>query len=701
MGKKGKKGKSAKVAKASASAAPAGKAAAGGAAKDNRALPSKEKALFNSIIKLYESKMHKKALKASDSILKKYPDHGETMAMKGLTLNAMGKKEEAMALVKSGLKHDMRSHICWHVLGLVYRANRDYMQAIKSYRNALRMEPGNKQILADLALLQIQMRDLKGYVESRRQLLTAKPSQRNNWIGFAVSHHAKGNLEMAVSILGLYETTLDEKRDKVNYEESEMLLYKNRIIEEIGDLDKCMAHLESIEAFAQDRMGWQEKRAMLLIKLGRFDESAAAYEELLGVNNENYCYHRGYQTSKLKTGAGMALAGCDLPLSDGPAAAAAGIDVAAAVTPELRAALTAQYQAWTKAHPRSNAYRRILLDVFGGDDPAFAPAVDAYLKRGLKRGVPALFSDVSPLLRNPAKAATISGLIASYVPALRDTGRFPGEKAAADKEEEEGGREGGGAANKGKKGQTPDVLCWALMVAAQESDFKGDQTRAIELIDEAIAHTPTALDLYRIKGRIVKHGGDVGAASVLVERARAMDLADRYINTKSVKYLLRSHQVEKAEGIVTLFTRHDYADPLSNLFDMQVMWYELECGETHERDGDYGQALKKFHDVETHFRDIKEDQFDFHTYCLRKMTMRAYTDLLRMADTIHGHPFFIRAAQGLARCYRALHELKQDGAGEEKEPDYSGMSKEEKKKAKQMERLRKKKEAEAKYVGPW
>lgn len=33
------------------------------------------------------------------------------------------------------------------------------------------------------------MRELLGFVETRRQLLTLKPSHRNNWIGFAVAHH--------------------------------------------------------------------------------------------------------------------------------------------------------------------------------------------------------------------------------------------------------------------------------------------------------------------------------------------------------------------------------------------------------------------------------------------------------------------------------------------------------------------------------
>ena len=43
-----------------------------------RALPAKESALFREVLSLYESRNYKKALKAADTILKKYPDHGGT-----------------------------------------------------------------------------------------------------------------------------------------------------------------------------------------------------------------------------------------------------------------------------------------------------------------------------------------------------------------------------------------------------------------------------------------------------------------------------------------------------------------------------------------------------------------------------------------------------------------------------------------------
>ena len=54
-----------------------------------------------------------------------------------------------------------RSHVCWHVYGLLHRSERNYAEAIKCYLNALKHEPENLQILKDLAALQIQIREVK------------------------------------------------------------------------------------------------------------------------------------------------------------------------------------------------------------------------------------------------------------------------------------------------------------------------------------------------------------------------------------------------------------------------------------------------------------------------------------------------------------------------------------------------------------
>ena len=108
--------------------------------RDN-GLPPKENTLFKSIVKFYETKQYKKGLKAADTVLKKFPEHGETLAMKGLILNCMERKAEAYELVRKGVKLDIKSHVCWHVYGLLYRSDREYTQAIKCYRCLLYTSP--------------------------------------------------------------------------------------------------------------------------------------------------------------------------------------------------------------------------------------------------------------------------------------------------------------------------------------------------------------------------------------------------------------------------------------------------------------------------------------------------------------------------------------------------------------------------------
>lgn len=83
----------------------------------NQQLPSKEANFLRQIVKFYELKQYKKGIKMADQILKKFPEHGETLALKGLTLNCLEKKAEAYDHVTRGLRSDVKSHVCWHVYG--------------------------------------------------------------------------------------------------------------------------------------------------------------------------------------------------------------------------------------------------------------------------------------------------------------------------------------------------------------------------------------------------------------------------------------------------------------------------------------------------------------------------------------------------------------------------------------------------------
>ncbi|KAL1551466.1 N-alpha-acetyltransferase 16, NatA auxiliary subunit [Salvia divinorum] len=613
-------------------------------------LPAKEANLFKLIVKSYETKQYKKGLKAADAILKKFPDHGETLSMKGLTLNCMDRKSEAYELVRLGLKNDLKSHVCWHVYGLLYRSDREYREAIKCYRNALKIDPDNIEILRDLSLLQAQMRDLEGFVETRQQLLTLKPNHRMNWIGFAVSQHLNSNGSKAVDILQAYEGTLEDDYppDNERCEHGEMLLYKISLLEECGFIERALEELHKKEYKIVDTLSYKEQEASLLEKLGRFSEGEELYMKLLSENPDNYGYHKGLQRC-------MGL-----------------YSTIGQYSSDEIARLESLYASLGKQLTRSSAVKRIPLDFLS--DERFRSAAENYVRPFLTKGVPSLFTDLSPLYGHPGKADILEQLILELENAIKTTGAYPGR---VDKE-------------------PPSTLMWILFYLAQHYDRRCQYDVALKKIDEAIEHTPTVIDLYSMKSRILKHVGDPVAAAALADEARCMDLADRYVNSECVKRMLQADQVALAEKTAVLFTKD--GEQHNNLHDMQCMWYELESGESYLRQGDLGRALKKFLAVEKHYADITEDQFDFHSYCLRKMTLRPYLDMLKFQDRLHSHPYFRKAADGVIRCYLKLYDSPPKSSAEEDE-EMSKMAPSQKKKLRQKQRkaeARAKKEAEVK-----
>ncbi|XP_070434517.1 N-alpha-acetyltransferase 16, NatA auxiliary subunit isoform X8 [Equus przewalskii] len=415
----------------------------------NVQLPPKESNLFKRILKCYEQKQYKNGLKFCKMILSnpKFAEHGETLAMKGLTLNCLGKKEEAYEFVRKGLRNDVKSHVCWHVYGLLQRSHKKYDEAIKCYRNALKLDKDNLQILRDLSLLQIQMRDLEGYRETRYQLLQLRPTQRASWIGYAIAYHLLKDYDMALKLLEEFRQTQQVPPNKIDYEYSELILYQNQVMREADLFQESLEHIET-------------------------------YERQI----------------------------CD----------------------------------------------KLLVEEIKGEK--FRDLIDKFLRVNFSKGCPPLFTTLKSLYYNTEK-----------------------------------------------------------------------------------------------------HIGNLKEAAKWMDEAQSLDTADRFINSKCAKYMLRANMIKEAEEMCSKFTREG-TSAMENLNEMQCMWFQTECISAYQRLGRYGDALKKCHEVERHFFEITDDQFDFHTYCMRKMTLRAYVDLLRLEDTLRRHAFYFKAARSAIEIYLKLYD---------------------------------------------
>ncbi|TSO15269.1 N-alpha-acetyltransferase 15, NatA auxiliary subunit [Bagarius yarrelli] len=565
-------------------------------------LPPKENALFKRILRCYEHKQYRNGLKFCKHILSnpKFSEHGETLAMKGLTLNCLGRKEEAYELVRRGLRNDLKSH------------------------------------------------------ETRYHLLQLRPAQRASWIGYAIAYHLLQDYEMAAKIVEEFRKTQqaccndthtrkqlqlklsqDTSPDKVDYEYSELLLYQNQVLREAGLFKEAFDHLISYEKQICDKLVVAETRGELFLKLDQSSEATEVYRHLQERNPENWSYYQGLE-SALKPGS-------------------------------VEERLKIYEDVWVK-FPKSLVPRRLPLTFLTGEK--FRDCLDHYLRVNFSKGCPPLFTTLKSLYSDNETVSVIEQMVLSYETSLKSCKMF----------------------NQNDDGKTepPTTLLWVQYFLAQHFDHIGQHAVALEYINTAIESTPTLIELFLIKAKIYKHAGNIQEAARWMDEAQTLDTADRFINSKCAKYLLKAGLIKEAEEMCSKFTREG-TSVVENLNEMQCMWFQTECALAYKAMNKYGEALKKCHEIERHFVEITDDQFDFHTYCMRKMTLRSYVALLKLEDVLRRHPFYFKAAQTAIQIYLNLHDNPLSDDSKESQADNITLTDKEMKKLRNKQRRAQKK----------
>lgn len=475
--------------------------------------------------------------------------------------------------------------MCWHVYGLLHRADRNYNEAIKAYKQALRIDADNHQILKDLSLLQVQMRDLSGFEVTRRTILQAKPTGKINWLALALARHLNGDNRGAVEVIDKYLETLNQGRSELprGFEAGELAMYRNQILAEIpGNLQEALDHLLVCEKTVVDRGSWLMARTKYQLGLGQFHEAKQTILDMFHRGmTENYGVHSMFMCALLELDNSV----CEEAWS------MRGTRTVASMMPlsqEQKEKILHAYA--TELFPkfgRSYAVQRIPMNLVGEERQK--NALDVFIRKHLVKGVPSLCRELSSFFlvekkgryyvaTDPVEVKShptyklILGLVNDYISSLKSN-----SKLLPDDEFDE----------------PPSTELWTWYLRAGLHELAGEYKEGLAVLDKCIDHTPTAVDLYELKGRVLKASGDFKAAVDCLDAGRDLDRQDRYINNQTTKYMLEAGMEKDALERISLFTKHE-GNPEANLYDMQCSWYELGLAACLAKKKRFGPSLRKY-----------------------------------------------------------------------------------------------------------
>ncbi|KAH8090651.1 NMDA receptor-regulated protein 1-domain-containing protein, partial [Filobasidium floriforme] len=584
----------------------------------DRALPTKESGLFRQLLQHYEAKQHKQGIKAADQILKKFPNHGETLAIKALvihsslphnhpTATSQPKGEEANRLIDTALRKDPYSHITHHVHSIILRADKDFAGAADALRKAREIDPENIPLIRDSISLYTQLKHYDEAQQARIKYHTLRPNMKANWVTVAIGYELCGEPQNALNVYDqLGKALKDTGYDSV--EKAELCIHTIRLMVEVGRYQDA---LELLRKSVDDKTlppicDVMTLEATIYEKLGQKEKAEEQYRKLIELNPDNLSYYGNLMFLK-------------------------GIDFDSTISEDLLPKTLTIMDGFAESYPRASAPKRLILDIVNGDE--FRSRVKAYMQKAFEKGVPSLFSDLKELCRAEEKQKIIQ------------------EAAEEFREHYEA---------KDESEPYSEALLWTYYFIASSISHRTcpqkDYARALELLDIAGKRHPTVPEVLFARGHVLKRAGDLEGAARALEQARLLDKSDRFLNGKAGKYWLRAGQIEKAGQVFGLFTKKDAPTPGADLKDMQCSWYLIEEGDAYRRAGNLPLAVKRYEQVIAIYQELEDDEYDFHTYSLRKLTLDAYQQMMKFDRELRSDRWFTRAAASACEVYALIHD---------------------------------------------
>ena len=578
---------------------------------------------FQMALKEFDAKRYEKVEKLCDRMISKNPKDDQALALKGLNYYFLQKPELGEQILKQALKANFKSPVAWHFYAIFHKERGNYSQAMKSYNKALNFAPTNFNIIRDLSYMQLYLRQLDSFVQTCKLGVENKPGMLINWVTLAFSYSLVKDYKSALAALNSVEKLGKETLKKNDIHE--LKLFNAMIQSKDKKYEEAMNYLIHFKSELIDKPMVYDMIVQNAIKAKKYNIGLDYCTKALNLNPDNINLILYYFIMKINQNDFQPKTYNDL--------------LNIQENYKYLKDMTEVLSELKNNYPKSKIIKNLELSFSQNEE--FEKKFENYFITQLEITIPSIFINIQFIYKlQPHKIKIIQKILDKYNANIKSSSKINDNL------------------------DLPIHVAWVYFYEAQHYLFLSELEEAINYINVAIDITPSVIEFYMVAAKIFKHSYMIDNYILAYDKARMLDVGDRYLNAKTAKIYLRSGDIEKNSELMKEFV----SDPLTeeNIKFTETLWYLNECGGAFLIKKNIIRSHYCFKNVINVFLAIIKDQVDFYNFCLRRNMLKDLYHTIVFLNGIAKNKYVIQALIKIDIIYNYLKANENNKELEEK-----------------------------------
>ena len=568
---------------------------------------------FQIALKEFDSKRYEKVEKLCDKMIAKNPKDDQALALKGLAYLYLKKPQEGEQILKQALKANFKSAVAWHFYAIFQKEQGNYSQAMKSYIKALNLSPNNFNIIRDLSYMQLYLRQLNSFVDTCRKGIDKKPGVLLNWVSFAFGCVLIKDYRSAQIALKTTENiggTVLKKNEK-----HEIKIFNAMVENMNGKYEEAMNYLIHYKGELIDKPLVYIMIVENALKSKKYNIGLDYCSKALAITPDNSKLFCAYFQMKINEKDFEPTVYNDL----------LNIPEDFKYLPKLKEILSELKEKYTKNKILDN------LELAFSQGEEFKNLIESYFINQVEKALPSFYTNIQFIYKlQPYKVKYIQEILDKYLENINKNSKVSDNL------------------------DLPIHTSWVYFYAAQHYLFFSELEKAFNYINLALDLTPSVVEFYMVAAKIFKHSYMMDKCILAFDKARLLDLGDRYLNAKMAKIFIREGQIKNNDEVMKLFVPQPLTE--ENIKFSETLWYLYECGCCYLIKKNIIRSHYCLQNVINVFLNIIKDQVDFYNYCFRRYMLKDLYHTINYLDGMARNKYVLNALSKLDLIYNYLKQ---------------------------------------------